>query len=110
MVWPASVWNIVLGAITSAVWSVIPKSWHGWWLGSVTHGQWTTHGMRRYFLFCRGTILHNPDWPCSPGVSPLCESSMRKLEASVFPFLFLSSLGRFNSQYSSLEAALDQAG
>lgn len=37
MVWPASVWQMFLGAIASVLWSVIPKSWHGWWLRSVTH-------------------------------------------------------------------------
>jgi hypothetical protein len=35
MIWPPFVWNMFLGAGTLVVRSVIPKSWHGWWLGSV---------------------------------------------------------------------------
>ena len=35
MVWPAFVWNMLLGARTFDVWGVIPISWRGWWVRSV---------------------------------------------------------------------------
>jgi hypothetical protein len=37
MVWPAIVWNMLLGVRTSVVWSLILRFWCGWWLRSVIH-------------------------------------------------------------------------